>query len=99
MICQIIGSGSLRLERQDSLYDFIAKGIRKNWEIFGLLEFVRLEYCSTDVVTDFFNLPSDHFAKSTHQCGRPFAPGSSLLKNREVPSFDEEREREALGWQ
>jgi hypothetical protein len=63
MIYQIIGSGFLRLESEDSLYDFIKKGIRTNWEIFGLLEFVRLEYCSTDVVNNFFNLLSGPFCE------------------------------------
>jgi hypothetical protein len=40
---EILSQESLRLESEDSLYDFISKGIRTNREMFGLVEFVRLE--------------------------------------------------------
>jgi hypothetical protein len=56
LLYEIIGQGSLRIESDDSLYDFIRKGIEMNPEMFCLLEFVRLEYCSTDVMDDFFDL-------------------------------------------
>jgi hypothetical protein len=60
MICEILGHGSLRLESEDSLYDFISEGIETNRGMFSLLEFVRWEYCSTDVMNDFFDVLSEH---------------------------------------
>jgi hypothetical protein len=53
---EIIGHGSLRIESEDSLYDFIRRGTKINPEMFCLLEFVRFEYCSTHVMDDFFDL-------------------------------------------
>jgi hypothetical protein len=61
MIYEIVSHGSLRLESEDSLYDFISHGIETNREIFSLLEFVRLPYCSTGLLNDFFDLRSEHF--------------------------------------
>jgi hypothetical protein len=61
MIFGILGHGYLKLETEDSLYDFISEGATTNREMFGLLEFVRLEYCLTDVMNDFFGLLSEHF--------------------------------------
>jgi hypothetical protein len=63
MIYTIISQGSLRLESEDSLYDFIRKGIETNREMFTLLEFVRWEYCSTDVMNDFFDVLSEHLSE------------------------------------
>jgi hypothetical protein len=57
----VISHGSLRLESEDSLYDFNNKGAETNREMFSLLELVRLEYCSTDGMNDFFDLLLDHF--------------------------------------
>jgi hypothetical protein len=57
MLYIIIGDGSLRLESEDGLYDFIREDIK----LFGLMEFVRLEYCSTDVMNDFLDILSEHF--------------------------------------
>jgi hypothetical protein len=59
----IIGHGSLRLESEDDLYDFIGKSIETNGEMFSFIEFVRLEYCSTDVMNDLFDLHSHHFCQ------------------------------------
>jgi hypothetical protein len=53
---EIISHGSLRIESEDGLYDFIRKGTKMNLEMFYLLEFVRFEYCSTDVMDNFFDL-------------------------------------------
>jgi hypothetical protein len=61
LLYAIISRGSLRLESEDSLYDFIRKNTETNGGMCRLLEFVRLEYCSADVVTDFFDLHSGHF--------------------------------------
>jgi hypothetical protein len=61
MIYEIISQGSLRLASEDSLYDFIKKRTETKPEMFSLLEFVSWEYCSTDVMNDFFNLLSEHF--------------------------------------
>jgi hypothetical protein len=61
MIYDILNRGSLRLENEDSLDRFISKGIKTKGEILGLLEFVRLESCSTDVLNDFFDVLSEHF--------------------------------------
>jgi hypothetical protein len=41
LLCEIITQGSLRFESEDSLCDFIIKGIETKWAIFGLVEFVR----------------------------------------------------------
>jgi hypothetical protein len=38
----MLSHGSLRLERERSLSHFISKGTETNWEMFGLLEFVRI---------------------------------------------------------
>jgi hypothetical protein len=43
--------------------DFINEAIEKGGEMFGLLEFVRLEYCSMDVMNDFFDLLWENFCK------------------------------------
>jgi hypothetical protein len=58
---EIIGHRSLRIENEDGLYDFIRKGTKMNPEMFCLLEFVRFEYCSTDVMNDFFDLLWESF--------------------------------------
>jgi hypothetical protein len=60
-IYEILGHGSLTIDSEDGLYDFISKGIETRREMFPLLEFVRLEYCSTDVMNDFFHILSEHF--------------------------------------
>jgi hypothetical protein len=54
ILYEAIGQGSLRLENEDSLYNFISRGIETNREMHGLLEFLRLEYCSTEIMNDFF---------------------------------------------
>jgi hypothetical protein len=56
----ILGHGSLRLESEGSLYNFINEVIETNRGMFGLLEFVRWEYCSPDVLNDFFDILSEH---------------------------------------
>jgi hypothetical protein len=61
MIYEILGQGSLRLESKDSLCRFISESMRTRPEMYGLIEFVRLEYCSTDVITNFFARLSEHF--------------------------------------
>jgi hypothetical protein len=57
----ILGHESLRLESKDSLYDFIKKGVETNGEMFNLLEFARLKYCSMTVTGDLCDLLSVHF--------------------------------------
>jgi hypothetical protein len=61
MIYEILSRGSLTLESEDSLYDFISRGTETNREMFGLLEFVRFEYCSTDAMSDFLAILSRQF--------------------------------------
>jgi hypothetical protein len=78
MIYEILGHGSLRLESEDGLYHFIRKGIETDLEMFGLLEFVRFEYCSTDVMNDFFDLLSDHFYEINASIWGASASGSSF---------------------
>jgi hypothetical protein len=58
--CEIIGHGSLRLQSEDRLCDFIRRGTKLNPNMFRLSELVRFEYCSTDVIDDFFDLLSEH---------------------------------------
>jgi hypothetical protein len=59
ILYETIGQESLRLENEDSLYNFISRGIETNREMHGLLEFVRLEYCSTEIMNDFLDIFSD----------------------------------------
>jgi hypothetical protein len=56
LLYEIIGHGSLRLETEDSFFDFIRKGTEMNPKMFGLLEFVRFEYCSREVMNDLFDV-------------------------------------------
>jgi hypothetical protein len=39
----------------------MSKGIKANQEMNGLLEFVRLEYCSSGVMKGLFDMFSEHF--------------------------------------
>jgi hypothetical protein len=48
LLYEIIGHGSLRIESEGSVYDFVSKGAETNPEVFGLLEFARFEYCSRE---------------------------------------------------
>jgi hypothetical protein len=43
MIYDILAHGSLRLGSEDSLYDFINKGVETDREMFGLLGFLGWE--------------------------------------------------------
>jgi hypothetical protein len=52
LLSKIVSQGYVKLESEDGLDDFVSKGIEMNGEMFGLVTFVRLEYCSTDVVND-----------------------------------------------
>jgi hypothetical protein len=61
ILYEAIGQGSLRLENEDSLYNFISRGIETNREMHGLLEFLRLEYCSMEIMDNFFDIFSDYF--------------------------------------
>jgi hypothetical protein len=58
---EIIGCGSLRFESEDRLNGFRRRGIETDPEIFGLLDFVRFEYCSMDGMNHFVHLPPDNF--------------------------------------
>jgi hypothetical protein len=59
-IYAILSRESLRLESEDGLYDFISRGIKTNRKMFGLLEFVRIEYCSTGIMNEFMDLLSEY---------------------------------------
>jgi hypothetical protein len=61
ILYETIGQGSLRLENEERFYNFISRGIETNREMHGLLEFLRLEYCSTEIMNDFFEIFSDYF--------------------------------------
>jgi hypothetical protein len=91
LLYEVIGHGSLRLESEDTLYDFISKGNEPNLEMFALLEFVRLEYCSTDVMKDFLKLlPEDFYEINV---GEPSCSVHSSSGNLEVlPPFGEEED-------
>jgi hypothetical protein len=54
---EIITHGSLRVESEDSLGDFFSIGI----EMSSLLEFVKFEYCSAEMIRDVFGLLSEDF--------------------------------------
>jgi hypothetical protein len=60
LLYEAISYESLRLESEDGLYDFISKGNETNREMFCLLEFVRLGYCSMDLMNDFLGLLSEY---------------------------------------
>jgi hypothetical protein len=53
---QLAVAGSQFALGDESLDDFVRKGVETNPEMFCLLEFVRFEYCSADVMNDFFDL-------------------------------------------
>jgi hypothetical protein len=60
---EIVNHGSLRLESEDGLYGFISKGGEMNQGKFGFLQFVRLEYCSTDATKHLFDSLLKHFSE------------------------------------
>jgi hypothetical protein len=60
MISEIIGHGSLSVDSEDGLYDFIRGCTETTRDKFILLEFVRLEYYSTNILNDFFDLLSEY---------------------------------------
>jgi hypothetical protein len=100
MICEILGHGSLRLESDDSLYDFIKKGIETNREMFSLLEFVRLEYCSADVMNYFFDIISEHFCEINASmwaslCARLVLP--NIIGKRFPPSLKKGKGKDFWG--
>jgi hypothetical protein len=64
-IYEIIGHRSLRLDSEDSLYDFIRTCTETALDMFSLLKFVRFECCSTDVMNDLFDVHSEHFCEIT----------------------------------
>jgi hypothetical protein len=57
-----ISRGSLRIESEGGLYDFISNGTTMNPEMFCLLEFARFEYCSIEVMNDLFDLLWESFS-------------------------------------
>jgi hypothetical protein len=63
LIHEIIGHESLRLETEDSLYEFISENTEMNRGVVSLMEFVRFEYCSTKVMNNF----SDIFLEHLHE--------------------------------
>jgi hypothetical protein len=66
MISEIIGHASVRIESGDSLYDLINKAIETKPEMFGPLEFIRLDYCSADVMSNFLTYFLSTFTISTY---------------------------------
>jgi hypothetical protein len=89
----ILGDGSLTVESEGNLYDFISKGSETNWEMFGLLEFVRLDYCSMDTMNNFFDRLSEHFYEMN--IGEPSHPARHSEHNPdEISSVGEEGESE-----
>jgi hypothetical protein len=49
----------LTVDSNGGLYDFICRQISADQALFGLLEFVRCEYCWRDTMTHFFGLLSE----------------------------------------
>jgi hypothetical protein len=100
---EIISHGSLRIESENSLYDFIRKATEMNPEMFYLLEFVRLEYCSTDVVNDLFDLLWENSYEINTSiwatiCARLVVPNIDMNKRRakQFPSFVKKGKAEDL---
>jgi hypothetical protein len=60
MLSAIIGHPSLILDSEDALYDFICREISADPALFGLIEFVRFEYCWQDTMAHFVGLTSEH---------------------------------------
>jgi hypothetical protein len=60
LICEILCLRSLWLESEDDLYEFIRKSSETDGEFFGLMEFIKFEYRSTDTMSNFFRLLSEH---------------------------------------
>jgi hypothetical protein len=53
IIIQILSSESLRIESEDSLYEFTREGIEKDCNDFEMLEFIQFEYLSCGKMSDF----------------------------------------------
>jgi hypothetical protein len=56
MTYAILGDASLRLESEYHLHGFISKSAEANQEVFVLLEFLKLEFCSMDVTDHLLGL-------------------------------------------
>jgi hypothetical protein len=99
VISEIVSHGSLSVDSEDGLYDFICKGTETTRDTFGLLEFVRLEYCSTNILHNFFNLLSEYSCEINasiwaiirgrlvlpHETRKQFPPSSKKRKHFDVP--------------
>jgi hypothetical protein len=102
ILYEIIGRGSLKLESEDCLYDFISKGTETNREMFRLLEFVRFEYCSTGRVNDLFKRLSPHFYEINASmwaglCTRLALPSVKKEPGRRFPAFRTEMVKDKFG--
>jgi hypothetical protein len=64
LLCAISGDEPLMLDSEDNLDEFIRKGADVNRAVLGLLEFVRLECFSTDVMNNFFDVILEPFYES-----------------------------------
>jgi hypothetical protein len=75
LLSEILGHGSLRIDSEDKVYRFISECIETNQEVFGLLEFVRLEYCSTSAMNEFLDRLSKPFLRNQWiNVGEPSRP-------------------------
>jgi hypothetical protein len=61
LLSQIFGHPSLRIESEDSLFDFVISQIESKGSHSGLLEFVRFEYLTKSTIERFVALSSTHF--------------------------------------
>jgi hypothetical protein len=92
MIHEILGQRSLRVEREDNLYEFICNGIETTGEIFCLLALIRFEYCSANVTTGFFARHSEHSYEIKASMWTSLRARLVLSNmNKAVPSIDEEK--------
>jgi hypothetical protein len=60
MISEIIGHGPLSVDSEDGLYEFIRGCTETTRDTFDLLEFVKLEYCLTNILHNFLDLLSEY---------------------------------------
>jgi hypothetical protein len=58
---QIVSDSSLKLANEDQLFDFISSRVSESSEFFGLFEFVRFEYLSSESIDRFVTLSEDFY--------------------------------------
>jgi hypothetical protein len=64
-LTEILNAGSLRLESEESLYEFISRRFSADETYFCLFEFIRFEYLPVSVMQDFIAVNEAHYDRMT----------------------------------